>query len=214
MLQAISGYDQVVTGMSTADVGNGIEDVRGHSHIRMGIVNNTVADSRMLRRLNTGENFGNMWDAPMAVNFRFHEFLLDAEGHVGVCIGEWPTVAPPATNARTETSIRRVQYIAERDGAGTIRHFLVTCDGAARTEIPAAAPSINDKLSLLWRTNPRAFEVYRNGAMIARMTTTLPALGDAGQFIAGYSVWKVPASAVRNHLRMFAFGVMVGQQAI
>lgn len=214
VLQQISGYDQVVTGMSVGQVGDGFENVRGYAHIRAGIVNNVIANSRQRFGLDAGELFGAFWDAPLVVNFRFHEFLLAAEGHVGVCIGEWPSVAPPHTNARTEATVRRLQYIAERDGAGTITHTLVTCDGAARSEVIIGAPSINDKISLLWRTDPRAFEYYVNGALVRRLTTTLPALGDAGRFLAGYAVWKVPASAVRNHLRLYAFGVMAGQQSI
>lgn len=213
-LRLLSGYDQVVTGMSTFGVGDGSEDVRGHSHIRIGIVNNVVANSQQGRNLDTGETFGMMWDAPKVLNFRFHEFLLAAQGSVGVCIGEWPSVAAPHTNLRTNATVRRLMYLAERDAGGTITHYLVTCDGAARSETIIAAPAINDKISMLWRTAPRAFQFYRNGSLRHHLTVTLPALGASGRFIAGYGVWKTPASAVRNHLRMFAFGVMVGQEAL
>lgn len=216
VLQGISGYDQVTSGMQVAVTGDGFEDIRGHSHIRVGIVNNTIANSGQLFRVDAGEIMGSFWDAPIALNFRFQEFLLDAEGHVAVCIGQMPSVAPPHTNRRLDVTTRHLMYIAERDAAGTITHFLVTCDGIARTEFTTPSPSINDKISLLWRTNPRAFEFYINGGLVRRFgtTQTLPALGDTGRFLAGYAVWKTPISAVRNHLRMLAFGVMIGQASI
>lgn len=202
------GYQQAAVGMSVGQAGDGFEDVRGASHIRQGIVNNAIANSRTSVRMGTGEVFGGApWALPIAVAFRLHEFLLSAEGHVGVCIGAWPSTAV-ATDARTDVTFPRCQLIIERDGGGNINSFLVAADGAARTEIQIGTPAQGDWIVLLWKTDPgRRFEYYRNGVLAQSVLTTLPALTQAGQFLAGWAAWKVVADPTRNHIRCYAIGV-------
>ncbi len=203
------GYQQASIGMSVRQSGDGFEDIRGASHIREGIVNNAIANSKSAVVMGTGEISGGVpWALPIALAFRLHEFLLSAEGHVGVCIGEWPNVAAPATNARTDVTFPRLQLIIERDGAGNQAAFLVTADGAARDEVQITIPLINDWIVLLWRTTPaRVFEFYRNGALVRSMNIALPSLTQAGQFLASWAVWKVLADPTRNHIRCYAIGV-------